>query len=214
MQQRVLDFIESGGKSEPFERLSLDVFAYQYGRVELYRRFCDSRGVTPATVSDWRHIPAIPADAFKQPLGLGVPAAHVFESSGTTQGPGHRSIHELSSLRTYRLSSMRHFEEMVLPDDPGPMNVLVLGPTADTHPRSSLGQMFSWCAESFGKSVEVVFDGHGRADLERAIEWLDRSSRDRRPALILAITSALSSLFATLRRRNLVFRLPADSRIV
>ena len=214
MQQRVLDFIESGGSSEPFERLALDLFAFQYHRVELYRRLCDSRGATPASVHDWRQIPAIPADAFKQPLGLPDAAHHVFESSGTTHGPEQRSTHELTSLDTYRRSSLRHFEDMVLPDAPGPMDVLILGPTAATHPRSSLGRMFSWCAEAFGDQVEVAFDASGDADVDGAIEWLDRCSRGHKPVLILAITSALSILFTLLRRRNLTLRLPADSRIV
>ncbi|RMD80988.1 MAG: hypothetical protein D6815_12915 [Candidatus Dadabacteria bacterium] len=215
MFRRVLDFIESGGKSEPFEKLALDVFAYQYERVELYRRFCQGRGATPDRVADWRSVPALPAEAFKEG-GIGAPeAAHVFKSSGTTAGPERRSIHRLSSLDTYRASCLRHFREMVLADDPGNLDILVLGPTADTHPESSLGQMFSWCAEAFGSNdVLVAFDAEGRADVERAIEWLQAHTGSSRPVMILAITSALSVLLRKLTREGRTLRLGPNSRVV
>ncbi len=44
-----------------FEPLALDAFAFQFERVEPYRRWCERAGRTPATVRDWREIPWVPA---------------------------------------------------------------------------------------------------------------------------------------------------------
>jgi hypothetical protein len=214
MQERVSSFI-AGQSASGFNELALEVFAYQYARHDLYRRFCAARGASPATVRDWSEIPAIPVDAFKHGLIADSGQRFHFLSSGTTGGQASRSRHPLASLETYRQASMAHFETMVLPDHPGPMATLILGPTSATHPNSSLGAMFSWCAECFGSDQRLMaFDASGNADIDAAIDWLGVRARQSAPVLILALTVAASELFAELRRRDLALRLPADSRLV
>ena len=61
MRERIEEFIASGGLRGSFEELALALFAEQYETVALYRRFCDARGASPLSVSDWRSIPAVPA---------------------------------------------------------------------------------------------------------------------------------------------------------
>ncbi len=214
MRERIHAFI-ANGTAAGFEELALEVFAYQHARHELYRRFCAARGASPASVRDWREIPAIPVDAFKHGLIAEADQPFLFLSSGTTAGAGSRSRHPLSTLETYRACALAHFADMVLPDQPGPLATLVLGPTPQTHPQSSLGAMFSWCVESHGSAGSLVaLDGSGQADINGAIDWLEERARASTPVLVLALTSALSALFAELRRRKLVLRLPADSRLV
>jgi hypothetical protein len=106
-------------------------------------------------------------------------------------------------------------------DDPPPspprgrMSTLVLGPTAETHPQSSLGQMFSWCIDDYAAGeAAVCFDSEGRADLERACAWLAGAAGGSTPVLIVGVSSAFTALFGELRRRDLQVRLPADSRMV
>jgi hypothetical protein len=214
MQERISSFI-AGQSALGFNELALEVFAYQYARHDLYRRFCAARGASPETVRDWSEIPAIPVDAFKHGLIAESGQPFLFLSSGTTGGEAIRSRHPLGSLQTYRQSALAHFEAMVLADRPGPMATLILGPTAATHPNSSLGAMFSWCAESFGSCERLIpFDASGNAAIDAAIDWLGVRARESAPVLVLALTSAASELFAELRRRNLALRLPADSRLV
>jgi hypothetical protein len=225
MKDRVLRFIErtSAGDLDPrihegeFVRLALDVFAWQFDHVAAYRRFCEARGVRPGHVDSLAEIPAMPTDAFKGPLlppeEIGE-AGCIFESSGTTRGKERRSRHALRDTDTYRASALRWFDAMVLPDRPGTMTTLVLGPTAATHPRSSLGRMFSWCMEEHAMETLAAFDAEGRLDLDRAIDFLAATARGSKPVLILAVTSALTALFHELRHRDLALRLPADSRIV
>lgn len=218
---RVNRFIESDGASEPFEELALDVFAWQFENVPFYRRLCERRGIDPGSISSWSRIPPMPADAFKLELiADGSPRPHVFTSSGTTHGGENTSRHALRDLETYKLSALSHFRKMVLPDTPGPLSVLLLGPSAETHATSSLGCMYSWCLESFADAHRCeAFDTDGQVDLAQATQWLRERAAAAAPVMILAVTSALSALFDELRRQEQSgadgsIRLPADSRIV
>lgn len=216
MEQRILDYIARNDDADgDFDALALDVFRRQYEAVPLYRRLCDARGVAPQSVGRWQEIPAAPADIFKLDLGLEGAGRHRFQSSGTTEGPDRRSRHEVGSLTTYKAAALGHFERMVLADEPGPLSVLVLGPTLDTHPLSSLGQMFSWCVEAYGTDVRATtFDADGGFDLDGAVAWLRQAAAGKQPVLLLCVSSALSAVIDELRKRGLELRLPADSRIV
>jgi len=214
LESRVLEFIREPGGEPEFNDIALAVFAHQYERVAVYRRFCERRGIEPGRVGRWEDVPALPAEAFKHGLEV-EDQPHVFLSSGTTGGPQRRSRHAAESLAAYEASSLGHFRAMVLADEPGPLSTLVLGPTAESHPHSSLGRMFSWCIERVSSGDRLVaFDAEGRADVAAATAWLGEKSRGTAPVLILAVTSALTALFEALRDRHGPCRLPADSRIV
>lgn len=215
IESRVLDFIRRPGNDAEFADLALDVFAYQYERVPMYRRFCDTRAVTPGSLSSYAQIPALPADAFKHGLCEVERPVRVFLSSGTTSGGERRSRHALASLETYKAAAIAWFDAMVLPDAPGPLSVLVLGPTADTHPSSSLGQMFTWCVErcSNGTSLAAL-DSDGRVDVPAALGWLEARAGGSAPVMLLAVSSALTAVLEALRDRGSALRLPADSRVV
>ena len=214
MRDAIESFIQSGGTEGSFERLALGLFAYQYETVATYRRLCDSRRIGPDSVSAWQEIPCAPVEIFREDLGLAGERPYIFSSSGTTGGEEWRSKHALRSLETYRSSSLAHFETMVLADRPGSMSVLVLGPTALTHPGSSLGQMFSWVVERCSNGNEHVAFSDGTVDLEGALTWLGDAATASAPVLVLAVTSAMTAVLDAIRRRGRDLRLPADSRIV
>jgi len=214
-----------------FDRVALDVFAHQYEHVPLYRRLCDLRGVSPSSVEHWTGIPAAPADLFKEDLGIRAEAGAVtFLSSGTSQGSERRSRHVVDpvSFELYRRSSMANFAAMVLPDTPGPMRTLVLGPLAATHPSSSLGHMYSFVVEAFGdgdsaaplvgatplSSATPLFSTDGNLDIDAAVAAFEEAAAATRPVLILALRSTITAVFEALRSRKLELRLPADSRLV
>jgi hypothetical protein len=214
IEERVLAFVRAPGDESEFLELALAVFAHQQENVPVYHRFCQRRGVDPDRVRRWQDIPALPADAFKLDLEP-THRPHVFTSSGTAQGPERRSRHAISSLVTYRASALAHFRAMVLPDGAGPFDVAVLGPTAATHPHSSLGQMFSWCADEFaGERVFQGLDADGRFDLDAALEWIAARADGTTPVLVLAVSSALTAVLEALRDRRTAVRLPAESRVV
>jgi len=213
------------GQDGEFDALALAVFAEQFERVPLYRRLCELRGALPAGIEHWSQIPAAPADLFKEDLQTGTePGARTFLSSGTTQGPARRSLHRVSprSYELYRRCSLAQFRAMVLPDSPGPMSTLLLGPSPATHESSSLGHMYQFVIDAFAHqepqgspaSPASCFGAGGDLDIDGAVEWLRASSAASRPVLILALTSTITAVFAALRKRGLELRLPADSRLV
>jgi hypothetical protein len=217
LEERVLEFIAAPGGDAAFNELARATFARQFDTVPLYRAYCVRRGVDPLDIRDWRDIPALPADAFKQPLEPERERPHVFLSSGTTGGAVRRSRHAISTLTTYQSSALTHFRASVLPDGAGPFAVAVLGPTAETHSHSSLGRMFSWCAEVTAEAGSVPFhglDAGGSLDVRATVAWLEERAHERAPVLILAVSSALTALLEGLRDRKLALRLPAESRIV
>lgn len=207
-----------------FNRLALDLFAHQVEVTPVYGRLCELRGVRPADVDHWTGIPAVPADLFKEGLGREDGTADTndtnvtFVSSGTTQGLERPSRHVISarSYELYRRSSVAHFAAMAAPDSPGPMAVLVLGPTAATHPSSSLGHMYRFLVDAFADSGQCFqpFGADGRLDVDAAVAWLEQAAASTRPVLILALSSTITAVFESLRARKLALRLPADSRMV
>ena len=212
---------EDGEEHREFDELALAVFAHQYEHVPLYRRLCELRGIQPGDVSLWRDIPAAPADLFKEQelVADGSPAVRTFASSGTTQGPERPSRHILGErdLALYRRSSLAHFAAMAMPDSPGPMTVILLGPGAATHPSSSLGHMYQFVIEEFGcreTSSTALFDAAGTLDAGGAIESLERAAAGTRPVLLLSLRSTITAVIEALRDRRLALRLPADSRLV
>ena len=206
------------GRRDDFEALALEVFEHQYSRVQVYRRLCDKHGATPDTVQGWKDIPPLPADAFKDELGMAATNAptHVFLSSGTTSGGRRPSRVTLESLELYRQAALEWFGRMVMPDTPGPMSVLLLGPTAQTHPRSSLGHMLSWVADAHGDGTEngPFLDASGELDTAGALAWLEHKAAEGGQVLLLALSSALTALLAAMRERGVSYRLGAASRIV
>ena len=221
MHERIHDFIRrsSTGDAGPaeFESLALDVFRHQYETVAPYARLADAVGRTPATVGTIDEIPAAPADLFKEPALFDHRdgAAVEFTSSGTTSGGARPSRHRIGDLNSYELGATAHFRRMVLADRPREVTALLMGPSATTHPQSSLGRMFSWCVEHFADERSTsVFDADGRVDLDAAVAWLEQAAAAPTPVLLLGVSSAVSALLRRLGDERRSIRLPAASRLV
>src|SRR4051812_45480036 len=109
-----------GGEGN-FDALALELWAYQYEKNLPYKAFCDAQSVTPAGVTRWQDIPAVPIAAFKSveltTTAVGYAAA-VFHSSGTTQKTPSR--HFLKSLTYYEASLLAGFSKWVLHPSPQP----------------------------------------------------------------------------------------------
>ena len=88
---RIERFIATGRGN--FDELAAAAARFGYERVEPYRRLCDRRGVTPATLDDWRAAPAVPTSAFKSLRLAAAEPLETFRSSGTTRGAERRSVH-------------------------------------------------------------------------------------------------------------------------
>jgi len=84
-----------------FNQLALALFGLQFEHVEPYRRFCETRRITPDKITLWSDIPPILSAAFKEFDLSSLPVAErttVFHSSGTTEQRPSRHFHNAASL--------------------------------------------------------------------------------------------------------------------
>jgi hypothetical protein len=199
--------------SSSFEKLALAVFAHQFEACEPYRSFCRTRGRTPATVSDWRDIPAVPIDAFKRVDLACAPPERVFLSTGTTRGVELRSRHAIPDLRLYRASALGGLARFVFPDCER-MRLVSLIPPAEERPDSSLAQMVAWAMEAFADERSAYATDGAEPDPARCRALLEECGRSGAPCCLLATTAALIHMIDFARAAGVAFRLPHGSRIM
>ncbi|MEO6027898.1 MAG: hypothetical protein ABIR79_13625 [Candidatus Binatia bacterium] len=209
LRRRVLAFIAAPSPDD-FDRLALDVHAYQYRANPVYGRFVDRLGrPTPAT---WRDIPAVPAEAFRLSVLACGPAERVYRSSGTTAGPDRRAHHHVPNVDVYRASALGGFARTVLP--PGiRRRFLIAAPERASHPASSLGEMVTWLRAAYDGDTIPSFLTDGAVDPERFAHTLDRLDHDV-PVVIFAVTSALLRLADWADAHGSRWHIPAGSLIV
>lgn len=200
-----------------FDTWALRVFRHQYVRNPVYARYCRGRGVTPERVRRWTDIPPVPTAAFKElPLVCGEPeeAEAVFETSGTTRGPGRRGRHYVLSLALYDEALLPTFQAYLLPDG-ARLPVLALVPDPAAAPRSSLGYMIGRVMESFGAPGSGYFvDPEGGIRYPELHRALERSCRAGAPVCLLGTAFAFVHWLDHLAARGLRFELPSGSRIM
>jgi hypothetical protein len=215
--ERVTRFLTEP-QSAPFEELALAAFAFQYERIEPFRRLCQGRGLSPATVADWRQVPPVPTSAFKSGLALAAaPVEVIFRSSGTTEGDEGRSVHAHPYPGLYRATIEASFPLFCLaPFDSTapPVPMLSLIPTAAQVPDSSLSFMIDHVLARYaepGKSVVAV--GSRGVEAVPARSWAGARQREGRPVLVLTTSLALAQWLEALKRQDLRFRLPPGSAV-
>lgn len=225
VEERVLEFlastpgmaggtgIQSGGirEADPFESLALEVFHHQHSLNPAYRKWCDSAGVSPRSVSSSAAIPAVPVSAFKEmEFCCGSPAVE-FRTSGTT-GTGF-GRHLLPSLDLYRASALRNFSVCVMPES-WKFRTMVLAPPPRIRPASSLSQMFAWILEELSGPASGWFVAESGLQSEKLAESLLDARRANSQALIMGTTAALLSFYDFCDREGIRIELPAGSRMV
>ncbi|HVT58141.1 MAG TPA: hypothetical protein VHR45_07055 [Thermoanaerobaculia bacterium] len=211
MIERVAGFVAQPA-SASFEELALAAFAYQYERIEPYRRLCEARAASPASVDDWRSVPPVPAAAFKRLRLAAVPEREVFRSSGTTGGEGARSVHYHPFPELYRQVVDASFPPFCLPLG-APIPMLSLVPTREQLPDSSLSFMVDHILARYGSPVSTTAVGRRGVEAAAARSWAAARQREGRPVLVLATALALAQWLETLERQDLRFRLPAGSAV-
>ena len=201
-----------------FDELALAAFAFQYERIEPYRRLCQGRGLTPDTVTDWRRVPPVPTSAFKTLTLAADTPREVFRSSGTTGGSGgegERSVHHHPYPDLYRQVIDASFPSFCLPLF-GPsvrLPVLSLIPSREQLPDSSLSFMADHILSRWGSPESATAFGPRGVEVPKARSWAGGRQREGRPVLVLATALALAQWLDALERQDLRFRLPAGSAV-
>ncbi len=211
-------------------------FRLQYRRIETYRRYCDRRGRTPRTVTDWRDVPPVPTAAFRAaPLVVGddpSAAEEEFLTSGTSRGDGGRGRHLVRDPELYRASLAPPFERFVLSarasDGAATSGVRILSllPPAREAPGSSLCWMGDALIDRYGEAASASV-ARGPEALARpgsepgdALDWeeaRDRAEAARRqgePLLVLATTLAAAEWTGRLAEEGVRMELPDGSRLM
>jgi len=214
--KEVLGFIERPDPAA-FEPLAIRVFRHQYDAIGPYRDYCRERGFGPDQVRSIDDIPAISTVAFKYAELAMPPAERAFVTSGTTIGPAERGRHFVPNLEVYRASALGHLAPMLFPDlartETG-ISMLVLHPTAELMPESSLAQMLSWCVQEFGDGRTLCAADRIGVDVAQARSFLGASARTGAPVCILGTTAALALMLAEIAAADGPIRLAAGSRVM
>jgi hypothetical protein len=198
-----------------FARLALALFAFQFERNPAYGRFCVARGRTPATVSSWREIPAVPTGAFKELALRCFPAERsvkVFRTSGTALA--RRGELYLDTLALYEASLVPSFEAGVLPDLASGERIpfLVLAASPEQAPDSSLSHMFGVMLARRGAPGSAYFVRDGSLEVDALLAALERA---KAAGLLLCGTAfAFVHLLEALEQRGRRLALPAGTRIM
>jgi hypothetical protein len=152
---------------EEFNAVALEVFRFQRENNLPYRQFC-AHQKTPAELTDWRDIPAVPTGAFRHAKLRAFPESETratFRTSGTT-GEGYGS-HYFKSLRLYETSILRAWQMLALP----PLPQVILTQRPGDAPHSSLCHMMgtlaalgpqTWCIDA-GGTLDVAALRHAAA---------------------------------------------------
>ncbi len=196
-----------------FERLAVDLFAYQYERVPAYRAWSQQLGRTPDCVERADRVPALPAEAWREARLATFPAQHArmrFETSGTTsQRPG---VLLLDSLALYDAALERGFVHHVLPDREQ-MRMLLLVPEPRDMPHSSLAYMLQRVRQRFGTDESAVCGSRAGLDAERARQALTNAAAAGEPVCILGTAFALVQLLDACDALGWSIALPEGSRL-
>jgi len=195
LSARIEEVIEAaaGVRPDRIDALLVDLFRFQCEAIPAYAALCSARGVTPATVRDWRQIPLAPVAAFKvadlhTDAAVAHPAAE-FHTSGTSDGrPG---VVRLADTRLYDAAARVAFSRWFCPDG-GPAAWLSLVPSPRARPDSSLGHMI---ANVVG-DAPCSWHAEGTIDVTALRAALDHAARVALPVGVLATTAALEEVMA------------------
>jgi len=210
--EAVAAFIRDPG-ADDFESLSLRIFEHQYATNGPYRRLCRMRGVSPDSITGWRDVPPVPADAFAEtPLTCHDPAI-VFRTSGTSRPDARRGEHHVVDPSLYATSLLTGFRRFVLPDRER-IRILSLIPGLDEAPDSSLSYMAATVLETFGDVGSGTFVSHHRALLGAFFAALEHASAEGEPVLLMGTTLGFIPVLTAAGDAGVRCILPPGSRLM
>ena len=214
--QDLLNFIAAPDADEgAFNGMALRLFEHQFKHNLPFQKVCQQRGRTPRTVRDWREIPAVPINAFKDLTLSAHPAPQcerVFMTSGTTRGDV-RGKHHHPHLQVYDLSMRLNFQRHIM-KGADRMRIMVFFPNEDLMPNSSLAHYLALARTWFGTPNSSHYIDEQGLQLARAVEDLKQASEQSQPVLLMGASYSLVHLMDALLAQGLRFKLPEGSRIM
>lgn len=214
--EKLLGFIAADGATEAdFNRLALELFAWQFERDRPFRRFAQQRAKTPRTVRDWRDIPAVPISAFKELTLSCRPAeesVRTFMTSGTTQS-GLRGKSHHTTLAVYDASMIRNFAHRVMQGRER-IRMGILFPTEQAMPNSSLAHYLALAVRNFGTPDSRFLMDESGLDMATLLAELEEAEATGAPYALLGASYGFVPLLDELKSRNRTIALPDGSLIM
>ncbi|SEC42754.1 CoF synthetase [Paenibacillus sp. GP183] len=222
INREVLQFIanaslslEQNASEAAFNSLALQLFHFQYEHNRAFQKYAQLKRKTPYTVKNWRDIPPVPIQAFKNAVLSCEPsdeAEAVFMTSGTTNAE-HKGRQFHPTLDVWDASMTSAFKHFVMPDLEK-MTQYVLSPARDRNVNSSLSRYLSLAVERYGSpDSQFFFNEHG-LQMEALVSTLKKSEALGKPVLLLGATFAYVHFLDYCEAHNLIFQLPPGSRIL
>jgi hypothetical protein len=209
----VAAFERRSGSPEPFDSLACDIARFQADHVQGFARLCHARGIDPASLVRADDIPAVPTEAFKMTrVAAFEPAAAcaIFRTSGTTLGA--RGEHTFRDLATYDAAALASGRAWLARDLDRRVPVLVLGPSPEEAPDSSLVHMCDAFVRAFGSPDSAWLVENGVIDLTRFDERVVYAEARGDNVLLLGTSFAFVHFLDALG--DAMFRLPRGSRVM
>ncbi|MBL1279680.1 MAG: acyl transferase [Fluviicola sp.] len=130
---KLADIIFSIASDEDFEKVALEVYAYQAEHCKVYRDFVNQLNWKAPTCT--KEIPFLPIEFFKthHVIASNTESQQVFKSSGTG---GSRSLHPVTDLNLYEASFNFHYRKFI--GEPKEQVILALLPNYIEQGESSL----------------------------------------------------------------------------
>jgi hypothetical protein len=206
-----------GDDDERFETLALALFAFQFEHCAPYRRFCEGRGHTPASVERWQDVPPVPTGAFKELALRCFPEQRTectFRTSGTSTHK--RGELHLDTLAVYEASLLPTFCRFLLPDLTAhhpEATLLVLAPSPGEARDSSLSHMFGVAIREIGAEGSSFFVERGELEFDALRTALAETPSDA-PLLLCGTAFAFVHLADSLVARGEQLKLPPRTRIM
>lgn len=211
----LVDRLADGARDDAARDALLVALArHQLAHLAPWRRLVEARGVDLARVRGPQDIPAVPTEVFRHArLAVHPPAEdrRVFRTSGTTgTGRGQRFVRDLSMYDRAARAAAKH----ALFPDAARLRLIVLAPTEQEAPDSSLAYMIARFAEWFAAGDVRWVWRDGRLELDALERALRGAEADDAPVGLLGTSFAFVHAEDGLAARNVRFALPAGSRIM
>lgn len=192
LQNAILALIErlSNGDRDPSARDALlrESLQVQRHRVPAYANLCQHRQV--ADSAPLSGLPALPTDVFRYARVAAHPPQddmRLFRTSGTTSGA--RGAHPIADLTLYDAAAQAAARHALF-DARRPMRVLVLAPSAQEAPDSSLSHMLARFVEWFGDGQgDTVWSGN-QVDVDALRATATRAQQDGVPVALVGTSFA------------------------
>ena len=171
---------------------------------------------TDAAVGDdiGRKFPATPTSAFKDFALTCFPveqAVAEFHTSGTTREQSGK--HFLATLELYHAAIGPNFAAHLLPDG-ARLPMMILTPSPEEAPHSSLSHMMGVVMEEFGADDSAYYVEGGQLLVEKLVRDLCEAQWAHQPVFLLGTAFAFVHLFDHCAKEKLKFELAEGSRVM